>query len=67
MNFGKALKKMMIDKDMRGNEVAAKMGVSSAYVSALATGLKNPSLRTVIQLSDVLGCKPSELIAEAEK
>lgn len=66
MNFGKGLKKMMINRDFNGVELAAAMGVSPTYISAIATGKKQPSLRTIIQLSDKLDCKASELIALAE-
>lgn len=40
-NFGKIVRKLMIDNDENLGDVAALMGVSSAFVSSVLTGKKN--------------------------
>ena len=67
MNIGKSLKIALTLKDIKNKELAAKMGVSSAYVSGIATGVKTPSLAYLSNLSSVLGYSVSEFIALGEE
>ena len=39
--FGKALKKILIEKGVRVYNVTKRLGVSSAFVSSVITGKKN--------------------------
>ncbi|MEU6324282.1 helix-turn-helix domain-containing protein [Streptomyces sp. NPDC047009] len=42
--------------------VAARAGVSPAYVSQMESGAANPTVRTLCQIADALGCTPAELL-----
>lgn len=38
--FGKELRKLIIDQDLKVYDLAKKLGVSSAFISSLMTGKK---------------------------
>ncbi|MFS4091217.1 helix-turn-helix domain-containing protein [Streptomyces sp. AF1A] len=42
--------------------VAARAGVSPAYVSQMESGAANPTVRTLCQIADALGSTPAELL-----
>ncbi|MEW2289484.1 XRE family transcriptional regulator [Streptomyces sp. NPDC047841] len=42
--------------------VAARAGVSAAYVSQMESGAANPTFRTLCQIADALGSTPAELL-----
>ncbi|MGW1325207.1 helix-turn-helix domain-containing protein [Streptomyces antibioticus] len=42
--------------------VAARAGVSPAYVSQVESGTANPTVRTLSQIADALGVTPAELL-----
>jgi DNA-binding XRE family transcriptional regulator/mannose-6-phosphate isomerase-like protein (cupin superfamily) len=42
--------------------VAARAGVSPAYVSQMESGTANPTVRTLCQIADALGATPAELL-----
>lgn len=42
--------------------VAARAGVSPAYVSQMESGAANPTVRTLCQIADALGATPAELL-----
>ncbi|MGQ5640451.1 MULTISPECIES: helix-turn-helix domain-containing protein [unclassified Streptomyces] len=42
--------------------VAARAGVSPAYVSQMESGAANPTIRTLCQIADALGSTPAELL-----
>jgi transcriptional regulator with XRE-family HTH domain len=46
-------------------DVAARIGVSQAYVSNIETGRKSPTAKRVLQISEVLQVDPDELLCRA--
>lgn len=66
MNIGKSLKIALINKGMKSKELAAEMGVSCAHVSAIATGVKIPSLHKLAVICNFLDYKVSVFIALGE-
>jgi DNA-binding Xre family transcriptional regulator len=66
MNIGKSLKIALINRNMKNTTLAEKLGVSDAYVSAIACGTKSVSLTMLKNICDCLDYKTSEFIALGE-
>ena len=47
------LKKWLIDNDLNMSKLAKKMGVSSAYISAITTGKRNATPRFIKKLKSI--------------
>jgi transcriptional regulator with XRE-family HTH domain len=45
-------------------ELAFRAGLHRTFISQLERGLKSPSLRTLVAVSEVLGISPDQLIRE---
>lgn len=61
-NFGRNLHIILYDKKMSNTALAQKIGVSSQIISAYTTGVKTPSLETLIKISNALGVTVDELV-----
>ncbi|ERS01183.1 helix-turn-helix transcriptional regulator [Acinetobacter venetianus] len=59
-DFGKAIRKLRIDYDTNLNELAASIGVSSAFLSAVETGKKPVSAELITKIANVLGLNKDE-------
>jgi transcriptional regulator with XRE-family HTH domain len=64
--FGRALRVIRAERGIQRKELAARAGLSYAYVSEIETGKKPPSSRALVALSEALGLRPHELMAFAE-
>ena len=60
--FGKELKKLMINKDIRMYDFAKELGVSSAFVSSVLTGKKNVPYEWFSFIRDYFQLSLEELI-----
>lgn len=49
------------------NDLAARMGVTKGYVSALLRGHVQPGLRTLQKVADALEVDPNELLRETRE
>ena len=67
MNIGKSIKLALLNKDVKSKDLAAKMGVSGAYVSLLANNKKSPTTRVLSHIASSLGYSVSEFIALGEE
>ncbi|MFB7330634.1 helix-turn-helix domain-containing protein [Streptomyces adustus] len=47
--------------------VAARAGVSPAYISQMESGTANPTVRTLGQIADALGATPAELLGGGDR
>lgn len=65
--FGPVLRQFRIARSLTQDELAARMGIASPYISRLESGHKLPSLEMVCKLAEALGVKPSELICAMEE
>lgn len=65
--FGKALKKILIEKGVRVYDVAKGLGVSSAFVSSVITGKKNVPESWVDSLKKLLSLTEEESVLLSEK
>lgn len=68
MNFsmGKAVKKACIDADIKHRDMARHLGVTPIHFSKMVRG-DHISTEKVLQISELIGIKPSELVAMAEQ
>lgn len=64
-NFGKEIKKRMIDIDMSQSDLARKMGVSSPYVGEILRGTRN-SENAKRKVCEAVGLDYEKLIQELE-
>ena len=51
------VKKLMRAKDITAAKLASKVGVSSSMMSYILSGLRDPSMQTLIRMADELGCE----------
>lgn len=65
MNIGKAVKKVLIDKDMSQTDLANKMGINRATISLLCSQ-EVCSGKMLRDVSEALEMKASELVALGE-
>jgi len=66
MNISKSLKIALIHKDKSQKWLALELGVSNAYISAIANNKKSISLRSLNTISSTLDIKASEFIRLGE-
>ena len=57
----KAVKKILIRKNMSQNWLAAQLGISSGYISQLMCGVRHPSPALRQKFLDSLSCEFSDL------
>ena len=60
--FGKALKKILIEKEMRIYDIAKGLNVSSAFVSSVITGKKNIPEGWIDNLKNILNLSSDEYV-----
>lgn len=60
--FGDQLKKLRNSQGISQEKLALNSGLHPTYISHLETGKKQPTLATIIQLSNSLNVNPKELL-----
>jgi transcriptional regulator with XRE-family HTH domain len=72
--FGRALREVRESRGVSQEQLALDANYDRTYISLLERGTRSPTLRTVVELAEVLNVQPSEIIrrmettlAEAEK
>jgi|GEM_PF-1456281 len=58
--FGEVLDRILMRRGLRASQLAAGLGVTPSYLSALVTGQKPVSAERVDQIADLLGAGPEE-------
>ena len=66
MNISRSIKLALVYRDMKGQDLAEKLGVSPAYISGIVTGKRVPSLDRLQTISKELDYDLSEFIALGE-
>ncbi len=64
MKIGKKLKELKTLRKVKLRDIAEKTGLSVSYISDIINEKANPSLDTLLKLSDYLGVPPSQFIGE---
>jgi transcriptional regulator with XRE-family HTH domain len=62
--FRENLRNRMREAGVNQTRLATLLGVTPSYVSHLLTGRRDPGLATLSRLSEVLHCRPSDLLAD---
>jgi len=65
--FGKALNRRRAESGLTQQELAFESNLDRTYVSLLERGLRQPSLTTIVSLSNALGIDPWVLVKDACK
>jgi transcriptional regulator with XRE-family HTH domain len=65
--FGLVLSDLRRHRKFSQETLAEKSELHRTYVSQLERGLRQPSLQTILRLSNALGIAPSKFIAAVEK
>lgn len=65
--FGLVLRKLRIDKGLSQERLALEGNLDRTFISMLERGLRQPSLTTLIHISNVLGISASDLMAAIEQ
>ena len=66
-SVGKAIQECRRRKGIKQEELAALSGISSAFVSAIERGIKEPSLRSFVMIVNALNVSPNELLADSSE
>jgi DNA-binding XRE family transcriptional regulator len=64
--FGDALREIRKEHGISQEQLALDSGLDRTYVSLIERGSQSPTIRSVLKLANVLGVKPSEIIARME-
>jgi transcriptional regulator with XRE-family HTH domain len=67
VTFGNALRKYRLQQKLSQESLAELANLDRTYISQIERGLKSPSIRTLIALSQALRVHAYLLIAEVEK
>lgn len=59
------LKECRTKANLSQGDLAKLTGLTQAFLSELESGKKNPSLETLVKVSDALGCTVDDLIGKA--
>jgi transcriptional regulator with XRE-family HTH domain len=65
--FGERLRELRQKAGMSQEAVAQASGLTKAYISNMETGIKVPSLTTVLRLAVSLGCRVTALTSVFDK
>ena len=65
INLGKQIKKIRESLELSQEELAEEAGLHRTYISQVERGIKSPSVKTLIKVSEALGVKASELLRKA--
>lgn len=62
----KKLRDYLEANKMTREELGQKIGVTEAMASYLATGMKQPSVQTLVRIADLFGCTTDELLIRGD-
>ena len=66
-SLGPVLRAQRIQKGFSQEELAHRVGLDRTYISLLERGLRQPTLGTLVKLSDALEIQPEDFVAELGK
>ena len=64
--FGEVIEKLRLERNLSQADLAELGDFNRTYISDLERGLKQPSLSTIVRLSNAFKMKTSDLIQEFE-
>lgn len=60
--FGNVLKELRAKADISQEQLALQSGLDRTHVSKMERGLRQPTLASIVQLSDTLNIRPDRLV-----
>ena len=64
--FGKVLREVRLEAGLTQEQLGLEAGVRRTFVSLLELGEQQPTLTTIIKLSDALNISASEMVSKTE-
>lgn len=64
--FGVVLRRLRIAAGFTQENLGFEAGLRRTYISILELGNQQPTLTTILKLSDALGCSASEIVKQVE-
>ncbi len=65
--FGQILRSIRREKKITQEKLALMSGLDRTYISLLERGLRQPTLKTIFQLSKSLGISAGKIVGEVER
>jgi transcriptional regulator with XRE-family HTH domain len=65
--FGEVLRRHRSEKNISQEELAHRAGVDRTFVSRLERGIRQPTITTMIGISQALGVRAADLMRETEE
>jgi transcriptional regulator with XRE-family HTH domain len=65
--FGQVLREQRTTRGFSQEDLALTANVDRTFVSQMERGIRQPSITTLIKLSNALGLQPSVLVAKMER
>lgn len=65
--FGKVLREVRLEAGLTQEQLGLEAGVRRTFVSLLELGEQQPTLTTIIKLSEALNISASEMVSKAEE
>jgi len=65
--FGARLREVRLKRGLSQQELAERVGIPQPHVSAMESGVKFPTLLTVLRLAAALDCKVTNLVRVFDK
>jgi transcriptional regulator with XRE-family HTH domain len=65
--FGQVLREQRTSRGFSQEDLALTANVDRTFVSQMERGIRQPSITTLIKLSNALGLQPSALVAKMER
>lgn len=64
--IGQAIREIRLEREMSQEQLAFECGFDRTYISLLERGVRNPTVRSLVQLARVLKVRPSEILQRME-
>jgi transcriptional regulator with XRE-family HTH domain len=65
--FGAVLRELRLNRGLSQEKLAFESGLDRTFISMLERGVRQPTLASIVALSNALGMRPSTLIQKFEK
>jgi|GEM_PF-430014 len=65
--FGEVLYRYRVERDISQEELAFEAGVDRTFISRLERGVRQPTITTLIGLSQALNVSAADMVKEAER
>lgn len=65
--FGKVLQRLRKSRGLSQEELSFNSGLDRTFISRLESGLRQPTISTIIKLAEALNVSAASIVAEVEK